>query len=67
MSLQENYAKLAGWIKSGKEYVLNFPKDYDYDNSPGLELEHHINPNVTDIQSILIDAYAPVMKREKAG
>ncbi len=61
--LQENYSKIALWIQANAAYTLDHPQDYDYDNSPSLELEQHINPGVKDAESILIDAYVPIKKR----
>ena len=61
--LQNNYTKLLEWINSNGDYVLDHPPEYDYENSPSLELEQHINPEVSDINAILIDAYVPIKRR----
>ena len=54
------WSKLYEWSKSNERFKLAYPKDYDYANSPALELEHHLNPRVTDVNEIVFDCYMPI-------
>ena len=61
--MQKNWASLIEWIKQNNEYTFGYPADYDFENSPSLELEHHLNPLDINEDSMLIDYYFPVMAK----
>jgi DNA gyrase inhibitor GyrI len=62
--MQENWGLLVEWIKESSEFTFDYPPGYDYDLSPSLELEHHINPHNMNEKSVLIDYYFPIKKKE---
>ena len=58
--MHENWNELVTWIKESSEFTFDYPSDYNYDQSPSLELEHHIDPYNTNERTILIDYYFPI-------
>lgn len=62
--MQENWALLIEWIKESSEYTFDYPSGYDYNLSPSLELEHHINPHNMNEKNVLIDYYFPIKNKE---
>ncbi|MFC2083555.1 GyrI-like domain-containing protein [Bacteroidota bacterium] len=56
--------KLYQWIQNNENFQLGYPPDYDFENSPSLELEHHIVPHVTEEKDILIDYYLPIIEKK---
>jgi DNA gyrase inhibitor GyrI len=59
--------KLYHWLKANPNYELGYPPNYDFKNGPSLELEHILNPAVTNEEEILIDYHLPVKTRNPSG
>ncbi|MDY6965084.1 MAG: GyrI-like domain-containing protein [Halobacteriota archaeon] len=57
------WSKLYEWLKSGETFKLAYPEDYDFENGPALELEHHLNPRVMDVNEIVLDCYMPICEK----
>ena len=58
--MQSNWQDLVKWVGGHREYTDGYPKDYDFENQPSLEVEHHIDPRDQDVTSFLIDYYYPI-------
>lgn len=53
--------RLFQWVKESSVYEFGYPKDYDFEKGPSLELEQIISPPKTRVGNILIDYYLPVI------
>lgn len=60
----KNYEQIFNWIQASSVYTPDYPEGYDFEHSPGRELEHHIDPNYEDENTMLMDVYVPIKKRE---
>ncbi|MBN1876460.1 MAG: GyrI-like domain-containing protein [Anaerolineae bacterium] len=61
----KNYEKIFSWIQASLLYTPDYPEGYNFDHAPGLELEHHIDPNAQDENTMLMDVYVPIKQRGK--
>lgn len=64
-ALVSNYQRLAAWIEASADYQIDFPPDYDFEHRPGLELEHHLDPDNQELETLRIDAYVPIAPKRR--
>jgi DNA gyrase inhibitor GyrI len=62
--MQANWQDIVKWVGQHPEYTHGYPKDYDFEKQPALELEHHRNPRDQDVTSFLIDYYYPIATKK---
>jgi DNA gyrase inhibitor GyrI len=61
----QNYEKVFSWINASKLYVPDYPEGYDFEHSPGLELEHNLNPQLQDEDALMMEVYVPIKPRKE--
>jgi DNA gyrase inhibitor GyrI len=62
----QNYEKIFSWIEASKLYVPDYPEGYDFEHSPGLELELNLAPQLEGEDALLMEVYVPIKLREES-
>jgi DNA gyrase inhibitor GyrI len=60
--MQSNWETLVKWVEQHSVYTHGYPKDYDFNNQPSLELEHFIDPTRELENTLIIDYYYPIVE-----